>query len=421
MATLRATEETRLVYESPSDEGGRQSRKDVREALAQAHRIPLPRKFSRSEQERARACDRDPRIFDALAHAGEYGVAEYLAAGPEMVHDWENAWSPNTDPRAPSHPRGAALVAAGVDIRRGGYTSRLPRRLLEDVHDHYLRERGGARLRPEPLADAWAWATRPRRATTALLQDVDDQQVEVFDYLLDTVQHRSRASDHVPDTVLQAALAACAPVDADNIAEVAYYHGRYHLAETGWLTAYHTRTKDLGPEHLDTLASRQSHANMLRDLGRFTEAEREHQIIADIGARVYGPEHPVVLRSRAGRAFVLVRLNQLEEAEEELRTVCDISSRVLGPEHDITLTSRHVRAIALHHLDRLTEAKAENRPFSMPGLALMVLRIWAHCSAGGISPMSCTTRVSLRKRRERRALCWKSVPVSSARNTATRC
>jgi hypothetical protein len=39
-------------------------------------------------------CARDPRIVEALTHADLYGVAEYMAAGPELVRDWEDAWSP---------------------------------------------------------------------------------------------------------------------------------------------------------------------------------------------------------------------------------------------------------------------------------------------------------------------------------------
>jgi tetratricopeptide (TPR) repeat protein len=361
VSTLRAAEEALLTSEDGREDGSWQSHKVVREVLEHAYRIPLSRMFSRSEEERARERAWDPRIADALASTGVYGLAEYLAAGPELMRDWENAWSPNTDPHAPSHPRGAALVTAAIEIRRGGYTSPLPRSVLEKVHDHYLRERGGALLRPEPLADAWEWATKARRATTALLQGVGIEHVHVFDYLLDAVQRHSGPGDHAPDIILEAALAVAAPVDADNIADAAFQHGRYKLAEAAWLRVHRARADRLGPEHADTLATRASHANALRNLGRYAEYECEHRAIADIAARVYGPEDPLTLRSRTGRAFALIRLRRPSEAEEELRAVRDIGSRVLGPEHDVTMTSRHLRAIALHHLGRLAEAEAENR------------------------------------------------------------
>jgi hypothetical protein len=247
VATLRAAEEALLISDAAGEEGGWRSRRDAREVLELGHRIPMPRMFSGPEKERARALASDPRIAEALEHADVYGVAEYMAAGPELLRDWEDAWSPNTDPRVPSHPRGAALVAAAVDMRRGGYVSPLPCQLLEAVHDHYLNERGGARLRPESLGDAWAWAAMARRATTALLQHVDDDHVQVFDYLLDAAQRHSKPSDHVPDSILEAALAVCAPIDADNIASTADHNGRYQIAETASLPGVPCPRTHTGP------------------------------------------------------------------------------------------------------------------------------------------------------------------------------
>ena len=83
VATLRSAEEHASLPEAGQQEGGWQSRRDAREVLEQAWRIPLSRMFSRSEEEQARARAWDPRIADALARAGVYGLAEYLAAGPQ--------------------------------------------------------------------------------------------------------------------------------------------------------------------------------------------------------------------------------------------------------------------------------------------------------------------------------------------------
>jgi tetratricopeptide (TPR) repeat protein len=362
VATLRAAEESLLLGGNLGcEESGWQPYRDERKVLEQAYRISLPRIFSRSERDKAKVRAFDPRIADALAHASVYGLAEYVAAGPELVRDWENAWSPNTESRAPSHPRGAALVAAAVEIRRAGYMSPLPRQVLESVHDHYLRERGGTLLRPESLAAAWEWATRPRRATTAMLQGSGDWHVQAFDYLLDAVQRQSAPRDHPPDSVMEVALAASTAADADSIGTVAHRRGRYSLAETASLKSYRTRVDELGPDHVDALAAGASHANALRQVGRYEESESEHRAIAGIAARVYGPEHHLTLGGRTGRAFALIRMLRSAEAEEELRTVRDIAARALGPDHDVTLTTRHLHAIALHQLGRLTESENENR------------------------------------------------------------
>src|SRR5262249_2953828 len=157
----------------------RQAHRDAREVLDLAQRLRIPRLFSAAEQRRAEARDWDPRIADAVAHAGAYGIAEYLAAGPELLRDWANAWAPNSDPSAPTNPRGAALVSAAVDIRRAGWANAVPTKLLDQVHEYYLDGAGGSRLQPESLALAWDWACRPRRATTALLQRDGERRVHV--------------------------------------------------------------------------------------------------------------------------------------------------------------------------------------------------------------------------------------------------
>jgi hypothetical protein len=220
-----------------------------------------------------------------LAHAGEYGIAEYLAAGPELLRDLDNAWE------AGANPRGAALVAAAIDCRRAGYLSALPRELLVQVHEVYLEQRGGQRLRPESLGQAWVWATRARRGTTALLQPVSDtDNVQVFDYLVDQTQRRADRGERVPDEVVVSALRHAMTSDADTIAYLAYTQGRYPLAERAWTQAHQARRDELGEEHPDTLNSRNNLANVLGGLGRL--AETEHRAVLQIYRRVLGEEHP---------------------------------------------------------------------------------------------------------------------------------
>ncbi|MFI9836285.1 tetratricopeptide repeat protein [Nonomuraea sp. NPDC051941] len=395
VATLRAAEEERLTAHSAEE--GRQAAKDVEETLSQAHRIYLPRMFSASERERARARDWDPRIAQALDHADDYGIAEYIAAGPELLRDWQNAWSPNTEHGAPTHPRAAALISVAVELRRAGHSAAIPRALLEQFHEHYLSAHGGSKLRPEPLPAAWEWATKPRRATTALLQPVDRERVEVFDYLVDIVQRTAGPGHEVAAKVLLTALPNCSPSDADAIATTAYNQGRFEVAVAGWQaagvlpqeTAADTlnrrnnlaralrklgrlheaeaehraviaeRTRILGPRHADALISRDNLANVIRDLGRLDEAEAEHRHALAELTDVLGPEHSFTLFSRDNRAVTLRLLGRLQEAEAEHRCVVQIRTRLLGHDHPNTLVSRDNLAATLCDQKRFTEAEAE--------------------------------------------------------------
>ncbi|MGW1771326.1 tetratricopeptide repeat protein [Streptomyces sp. NPDC002104] len=360
LATLRAAEYARLTEgRAEDDERARAADDEAREVLEQTDPLRLSRLFSESEAARARTRTWDRRIADALAHAGTYGIAEYLAAGPDLLREWENAWSANTAAGTRSHPRGAALVAAAVDIRRSGYTSPLPRVLLEAVHARYLEQQGGALLRPETLEEAWSWAGRPRRATAALLQPHGEGHVNVFDYLTDIVQRRKSPDTHVAEPVVRTALSHSSAQDANNMAATAYAQGRYALAEHGWRVAL----SGMEPEQSEApavLAVRNNIALTLQQLGRVAEAETELQTVLRERLRTLGAEHPDTLGSRDDLAFALQELGRLQEAESQCRAVLEARTRALGAEHPDTLNSRNTLALVLRELGRLEEAAAEH-------------------------------------------------------------
>lgn len=288
LATLRAVEEERLTTVSAGNETmGR----EAREMLEQADRIRLDRRFSRTELAAARTQDWDARIADALAHAGEYGIAEYLAAGPELLRDFENAWDVG------AHPRGAALVAAAIDCRRAGYQSPLPRPLLEQLHQMYLEERGGDRLRPEPFHEAWQWATLLRRSTTALLQPTGDVgTVTVFDYLVDVAQRRAGSAGRVAEKVVITALAYAPLADVVGLAYKAHNEGSYTIAADAWAKAVAEDRANRGDDDMRTMANWYNLAVALRASGRLEEAEREHSALMEVWRLSYGGGTPIIDR-----------------------------------------------------------------------------------------------------------------------------
>jgi tetratricopeptide (TPR) repeat protein len=106
------------------------------------------------------------------------------------------------------------------------------------------------------------------------------------------------------------------------------------------------RERVLGPDHPDTLTSRNNLAGAYQDAGRAAEAIGLHErTLADL-ERVLGPDHPDTLQSRnnlatayqdAGRAAEAIALHE--------RTLADYE-RVLGPDHPSTLASRDNLAAA---------------------------------------------------------------------------
>jgi hypothetical protein len=260
VATLRAAEEDRLT--TGEGEEGRQLQRDSQAVLDQAHRIFVERRFSSADQQRAgELAEEDLRIADALTHADTFGIAEYLASGPQLLNEWENAWAKGT------HPRAAALIAAAIDVRRAGYTGPVSKGLLSELHTGYLDERGGTRLHPEPEEHAWEWATRPRPSGNAPLH-ADGDTCEVFDYLVDTVQRRTPAGDHVREATITTALRYADATEATNLADTARHEGRYRLAETAFRQALTAHQAQHDADHPSTLISRHNLATVLRGLGR---------------------------------------------------------------------------------------------------------------------------------------------------------
>jgi tetratricopeptide (TPR) repeat protein len=354
VATLRAAEEDRLTSGGEGEEG-RQLQCDSQAVLDQAHWILVERRFSPVEQQRAEElAEEDPRIADALTHADTFGIAEYLACGPQLLNEWESAWAKGT------HPRAAAVIAAAIDVRRAGYTAPLPKELLSGLHIGYLDQRGGARLHPESEEEAWEWAIRPRPFGNAPLH-VDGDTCEVFDYLLDVVQRRTPAGEHVPEVTITTALRYADATEAANLGDTAQHEGRYRLAETALRQALTAQQDQHGADHPATLVTRKNLANVLGYMGRLQEAEAEHQAVLKARKRVFGADHLQTMGSRNDRALVLHGLGRLQEAEAEHRAAYEVGKRMLGADHPYTLASRSNRALVLRHLGRLEEAETEQR------------------------------------------------------------
>ena len=123
------------------------------------------------------------------------------------------------------------------------------------------------------------------------------------------------------------------------------------------LTDSVTRACDaLGPDHPDTLASRNSLAGAYRDAGRLDKAIALYEQNLEDSIRILGSDHPDALTARNTLAGAYRAAGRLEEAITLYEQVFSGRSRVLGPDHRSTLTARDDLADAYWETGRLDEA-----------------------------------------------------------------
>ncbi|WP_167754247.1 hypothetical protein [Amycolatopsis nivea] len=370
--------------------------RDARDILRLADVVELSRRWTAEELARARAYDNDPRIRAALPNVGKFGLAEVLAAGPELVRNWHTGWAPG------AHPRGAALVAAAVDCRRAGVDEPVPLDLLIELSRSRLNDRGGELLRPEPLDEALVWATRTSHGASSLLLPAEQPDHYIaFDYLVDLPDF-----DLAPLATWRILLARADPHQAFRIGEAAartFQHSiaaeAFHkAAESGiheadiaaeFYAAYGDQMKTnnrlekivddrldrLGRLHPETLSARLKLTESITDSPHSAEALKIFPELINDLLRTVGERHPDTINASRLHAYAIGVCGDPQTAIELLRKTLPLHQEVFGEEHMSTLLTRHYLAFfvaeddpsgALEMLDdiqdRYTRAYGENSP-----------------------------------------------------------
>jgi len=352
LATLRAEEYARFSGPRGVGEPAQEVLRAGWDIIRLATRVDLGRSWSGDELSRAREHVSDPRIADALAHAADFGVAEYVASGPQLLAAWRDAWAPGT------HPRAAAMVLAAVDARRVGVHRPLPPALLTRLHVPYLAARGADRLRPESVEEALAWATTPLYATSSLLLPSDG--FLAFDYLIDAIER-----DPIPAAALDELIPFATPDEAQDIGEYAWRflhlaqaHAAFCRAEDGGKWAATERrcdvtrvlhgsdaaiefAKSVVAQRENDMDSRQL---LLSEIGHGGDPvaafERLESLLAEVES-VLGPEDERTLGLSAGVAWWAAESGDPAAALSRFERLVPTMQRVLGREHEMTLVSRY--------------------------------------------------------------------------------
>ena len=137
------------------------------------------------------------------------------------------------------------------------------------------------------------------------------------------------------------------PNDArDNPTESSCTTGLVRLAAAYFENLVDQACRRLGPDHPDTLTSRNNLAYAYRAAGDLGRAIPLFEQTLTDRERVLGPDHPDTLTSRNNLAYAYQAAGDLGRAIPLFEQTLTDTERVLGPDHPQTLTSRNNLAAA---------------------------------------------------------------------------
>jgi tetratricopeptide (TPR) repeat protein len=249
----------------------------------------------------------------------------------------------------PQHERLATVVrAAGVlEARARTLVGSQDRRAIRDIPDQVTALRRAAAWFPAASGVLDAILLTLRFWALYHLNELGDsaqQAIAVGEPLTDDFE-RLLGPDH-PDTLSS----------RNNLANAYQAAGR-----TGQALGVHEqiladRERVLGPDHPDTLSSRNNLANAYQEAGQAAEAIPLHERTLAALERVVGPDHPDTLSSRNNLANAYQEAGQGAEAIPLHEQTLADRQRVLGPDHPDTLSSRNNLAEAYRTSGRAAEA-----------------------------------------------------------------
>ncbi|WP_322750797.1 MULTISPECIES: TIR domain-containing protein [unclassified Frankia] len=183
-------------------------------ALLAGTAITVPGVFGATALDALRvAAESDPRLAEALTHAEQGQVAQYLAAAPALLERYHNV-----------PPAARALVEAAMDARRLGHGLALPEALLESAAPGYLSDQEWDAVDDDWFDQALGDATARCKGARGMLTRIRPRQpsagpttYRLADYL---EQHAriTRRAHRAPASLWDALLAYVTDADALGLA-----------------------------------------------------------------------------------------------------------------------------------------------------------------------------------------------------------
>ena len=136
--------------------------------------------------------------------------------------------------------------------------------------------------------------------------------------------------------------------------------GRFEDAEDLAQEVWRERSTVLGPKHEDTLQSMVTLTLVYQEQGRYIEGAKAIRKVLKILERTLGEDHIQTLAARLRLSSILQFLGHYIEAEKHIRDAIEGYERILGRHHPRTLKAHWCLARILHGQCRYVQAEAIN-------------------------------------------------------------
>ncbi len=326
----------------------------------------------------------------ALAPEGRYGSPRALAedverwTADEPVGAWrEPAWRRAARwarrNRAAVTGAATALLAGLVGLAAVAAVQARSNALLTKANDDIKRSLAEARDAKAATEAALAETRAAKAATDRALAESEESRQRakgVLGFLKDDVLAATRPEGQEgglgKDVSVREAIDAAEPkiagafrgqpaVEADirdTLGTTYYYLGEAPLAIRQHERSRRLREEALGPDHPDTLISRNNLAEAYRAAGRTAEALALHESTLRLREAKLGPDHPATLTSRNNLAAAYNAAGRVAEALALHESTLRLREAKLGVDHPDTLISRSDLAEAYGAAGRIDEALA---------------------------------------------------------------
>ncbi len=243
-------------------------------------------------------------------------------------------------------------AVAGVQARANGQlllANQATSRALDDTRTAQAETQAALRQSEESRKQAEAISAFLVQAFRSPDPSQDGRQVKVSDVL-------DRASERLDKEFSGSQATQGALLDA--LGRTYQGLGMFDRAVRLHTRARALREVALGPDHAQTLASRNNLANAYGSAGRTSDAIALHESTLKLNESNLGPDHPDTLQSRNDLAVDYWSAGQIAKATALYEETLKLRETKLGPDHPDTLQSRQNLAIAYVSAARLPEAIA---------------------------------------------------------------